>query len=57
MNNANNAWVGDAMGILGDATKIGSSFLSAGMGGGGGSSGGGGGGDTGGIGFNYGGGT
>ena len=45
------------MGILGDATKIGSSFLSAGMGGGGGSSGGGGGGDTGGIGFNYGGGT
>lgn len=37
--NANRAWVGDTMGILGDAAKIGSSFatmgMSGGMGGGG----------------------
>jgi hypothetical protein len=30
---ANRQWVGDVMGVLGDATQIGSSFLTAGMGG------------------------
>ena len=38
VNSANNQWEGDVMGILGDASKIGSSLISAKGGSGGGGS-------------------